>query len=112
MKKVILDTSFILSCVKQKIDFFEKIEEEGLKLVIPIQTVNELEGLGARTSLKILEKNKFQIVNVSGKDADTAIVKLAKENPLAIIATLDKGLAKKIKNRKMIIRGKKKLEVV
>ena len=112
MKKVILDTSFILSCVKQKIDFFEKIEHSGMRAVVPEQTIKELKGLGASTSLQILEKNNFDLVKVPGKNADTAIIKLAGEDPLAIVATLDQGLKKKIKNPKMIIRGKKKIEVI
>ena len=112
MKKAILDTSFILTCVRQKIDFFEKIEHWGMKAVIPMQTIRELEGLGADVALKIIDKNEFETIDVPGKDADTAIIKLAKQNPLAIVATLDEGLKKKIKNPKMIIRGRKKLEIV
>lgn len=112
MRRVILDTSFVLTCTKQKIDFFETIENLGMKAIIPEQTIKELKGLGASTSLKILEKNKFDLVSVSGKDADTAIIKLAEEDSSLIVATLDKEIKKKIKNRKMIIRGKKKIEVI
>jgi rRNA-processing protein FCF1 len=112
MKEVILDTSFILSCARQKIDFFERIAHEGMKAVIPLQTIKELEGLGAETALKIIKKNEFETINKSGKDADTAILKIAKENPSAIIATLDQGLQKKLRNPKMIIRGRKKLEII
>ena len=112
MKTVILDTSFIFSCVKQKIDFFERIEHEGMKAVVPLQTIKELEGLGAAAALKILENNEFETINVKGKDADEAIIKIAKKNPEIIVATLDQGMQKKLKNKKMIIRGKKKLEIV
>lgn len=112
MKQVILDTSFILTCVRQKIDFFERILHEGMQAVIPLQTLTELKGLGAGTALKIIETNDFETINVPGKDADTAILNIAKKNPSAVIATLDEGLKKKIKNPKMIIRGKKKLEIV
>ena len=112
MKKVILDTSFIFSCVKQKIDFFEKIEHDGMTVIIPLQTISELEGLGADTALKILENNEFETADEKGKDADEAILKISNKNPLAIIATLDQCLQKRTKNRKMIIRGKKKLEII
>ena len=112
MKQVILDTSFILTCVRQKIDFFERISHEGMQIIIPLQTINELKGLGADAALRIIEKSEFEEINVSGKDADAAILKIAKENPSIIVATLDKELKKKIKNPKMIIRGKKKLEIV
>jgi rRNA-processing protein FCF1 len=112
MKQVILDTSFILSCIKQKIDFFSWISYEGIQILIPEQTIDELMGLGAQLALDILEKNKFKLVKIPGKDADNAIINFAKENPSAIVATLDAGLQKKVKNRKMVIRGKKKIEVI
>lgn len=112
MKQVILDTSFILSCIKQKIDFFDDIETRGIQILIPEQTIDELMGLGAQLALNILEKNKFKIIKISGKDADGAIINFTKENKEVIVATLDVGLQKKIKNHKMIIRGKKKIEII
>ncbi|MBU1252415.1 MAG: hypothetical protein KJ905_03855 [Nanoarchaeota archaeon] len=112
MRQAILDTSFILICVKQKIDFFNYLFEEGIKPIIPLQTISELKCLDAELALKILEGNKFQTVRLPGKDADNAIIKFAKKNPEAIVATLDVGLKKKIKNRKLVIRGKKKLEII
>lgn len=112
MKQIIIDTSFIITCVRQKIDFFEKLEHEGIKPLVPLQALQELSGLGADTALKVLEKNDFEVVAVKGKDADSAIIKIARKNPNMIVATLDQGLQKKLKNRKMIIRGKKSLEIV
>jgi len=112
MRQVILDTSFILSCIKQKIDFFERLEHEGFKIIIPEQAIDELMGLGAQVALKILGKHKFNLIKISGKNADAAIVKFSKENPEAIVATLDSGLKGKIRNQKMVIRGKKKIEII
>ncbi len=112
MKYVILDTNFIISCVKQKIDFFEKISHEGMQALIPLQAIRELEGLKADAALKIIEKNDFKTLDVQGEDADEAIIKIAKKDPSLIIATLDRDLQKQIKNKKMIIRGKKKLEII
>ena len=112
MKPVILDTSFILTAVKQKIDFFDKLEKEGISVIIPEQAIKELEGLGAKLALKILNLNSFKIVKFPGKDADTAIINFAKKNPKALVATLDQGMMKKLKNRKMIIRQKKKIEII
>lgn len=101
-----------MACTRQKIDFFEKIQHEGMKILIPLQAIRELEGLGADTALKILDKNEFDPIAIQGKDADTAILKIAKKDPELIVATLDQGLQKKLKNRKMIIRGKKTLEIL
>ncbi|MDP3991934.1 MAG: hypothetical protein U1B79_01325 [Candidatus Pacearchaeota archaeon] len=112
MRQVILDTSFILTAIKQKVDFFHAIEKEGLQPVIPEQTIRELKGLGAELALEIMRKNEFKLIKIPGKDADSAIIRFARENPTAIVATLDAGLKKKIKNRKMIIRQKKKIDIV
>ena len=111
MQKVILDTSFILTAVRQKIDFFDIIEGKGFQVVIPEQVIRELEGLGAELALKIMGMHKFKLIKIEGKDADAAIIKFAKKNPLAVVATLDEGLKKKIKNSKMIIRQLKKIEI-
>lgn len=121
MKCVVLDTNFILSCVRKKIDFFHEIKFSGLKIIIPIQVIAELENLSetgnlklreeAKLSLKLLKKNSFDKVDLKIKNVDNGIVKFAKEHEDYIIATLDKEIQKKIENQKLIIRGEKELEV-
>lgn len=123
MKDVILDTNFILTCVKQKIDFFEELELGGIRILIPKQVVDELEKISvskkklhfrddAKLSLKILEKNKFKKIDLKIKNVDKGIMRFARENPEYLIATLDDELKRRIKNRKLVIRGKKRLEVI
>jgi rRNA-processing protein FCF1 len=112
MRQIILDTSFIITAIKQKIDFFDMIEGQGLHILVPEQTIKELKGLKAELALHIMEKNKFEIAKIPGKNADNAIIKFARENPFAIVATLDAGLQKKVKNSKLVIRGTKKLEII
>jgi rRNA-processing protein FCF1 len=115
MKQVLLDTSFIISSVRNKIDFFEELME--YKIIIPKQVLVELEGISkskteARIALKILEKNKFSKINLDSKNTDKAIILYAEKNPRMIIATLDKEIKSSIKNMKLVIRGKKKLAFV
>ena len=50
MKEVVLDTSFILTCIKQKIDFFEEIKLMGMLPVIPEQVKEEVKGLAKSKS--------------------------------------------------------------
>lgn len=121
MKFTLLDTNFILSCIRKKIDFFNDIKFLGLKIIIPIQVINELENLTLKGKLKfreesklalnILKKNSFEKVDLNIKNVDNGIVKLAKEHKDYIIATLDKGIQSKIKNNKLIIRGEKEIEI-
>jgi len=108
--KILLDTSFILTCLKQKIDFFEELV--GEEILIPVQVINEIKRLNNPLALKLLEKNKFKKIDLGKGHTDKRIIKFAKENPKVIVATLDKEIKNKTKNQKLIIRGKKKLEVI
>ena len=112
MKRVILDTSFIMTAVKQKIYFLEDIRLMGLQILIPDKVVRELEGLKADLALKILKKNKFRLIKIKGKNTDNAIISFAKKNPRIVVATLDADLKKRIKNSRLVIRQKKRLEVI
>lgn len=122
MKYAILDTNFILSCIRKKIDFFEQIKFMGMKIIIPLQVIDELKKHSETKNLKlkneaklafsILKKNNFDEIDLHSKNVDNGIVNLAKENPEYIIATLDKEMKNKIKNHKLIIRGNKELEII
>ncbi len=115
MKSVFLDTNFILTCVKQKIDFFEEIFLMGIKIIIPKQVISEIKNLkdkNSELSLRILQENKFEEIDLGKGEVDKRIIKFAKENPNVIVATLDREIKKKIRNKKLIIRGKKKLEII
>jgi len=123
MKQAILDTSFILTCIKQKIDFFEQIENEGLRIIIPKQVIREIEKItsskqklhfreNAKSVLKLFKKNNFKKIDLKTKHVDAGLIKFAKENPEIIIATLDREIKNKILNSKLVIRGKKKLEII
>jgi len=112
MKSALLDTNFIITCIKQKIDFFEELRFMGFEIIIPDRVIDELKKLKQTLALKLLEKNNFKKIILIGKDVDNSIINYAKKNPEIIIATLDKELSNKLKNRKIIIRGKKKLEII
>lgn len=122
MTYIVLDTNFILSCIKKKIDFFNIIYLMGIKIIIPIQVLDELkkisvEGRGrfkddAKIGLKILKQRDFKKVDLHMKNVDNGIVKLCLKNKNYIIATLDNEIKNKIKNKKMIIRGEKTLEII
>ncbi len=123
MKQVLLDTNFILSCARQKIDFFHEIPMMGIEVLIPRQVIDEIKLLSkskesaiireeADLAMKLLNRNKFTLVKLRRKNADRGIIEFANDNKDAIIATLDKDLQNKIKNQKMIIKGLKTLEII
>lgn len=111
MEQVLLDTNFILTCINQKIDFFEEFYLAGIQVIIPKEVIGELKKLKKISALKLLEKNNYKMIELGGKNVDNAIVNFAKENLDVIIATLDREIRKKIKNKKTSIRGKKRIEI-
>lgn len=125
MEKVILDTNFILTCIKQKIDFFEELEQEGFQILIPKQVIDELKKVSnskkklhfredAKLALKLIGRNKvkFKKIDLKTENVDKGLKDFLEKNKGIIIATLDKELKRKVKNPKLVIRGKKKLELV
>ena len=124
MVRALLDSSFILSCVKQKIDFFEELEKEGIKPLIPKQVIREIERVAAsnkkrhyredaKIALKILEREEsnYQKINLGRKHVDKEIKKYADEHPDVVVATLDRMLRESVDNPYLYIRGKKILEM-
>ena len=123
MKKVILDTNFILTCVKQKIDFLDEIKFMGIMVLIPEEVLKEIKKIknsgkklhfreNAKLALKILDKNEFKKIKLDTAEVDKGLVNFAKKNKDVIVATLDRELKEKIKKPKLVIRGKKKLEII
>ena len=123
MKKVVLDTNFILSCVRQKIDFLEKIQLRGMKILLPEEVLDEIKKIensgrklhlreNAQLALKTLEKTGFEKIKLETENVDDGLVKFSEKNKDVIIATLDRELKKRIKKPKLVIRGKKKLEII
>jgi rRNA-processing protein FCF1 len=125
-KRVLLDTSFIVTCVKQKIDFFSELKDLGMEIIIPEQVIQELHSVkenkskkleskdAAKTALRIIKKSDYLPLLFEGSYVDSEIIKYARINPEIIIATLDREIKKKLKNknRLMVIRQKKKLEII
>ena len=114
---VLLDTSFILTALKEKLDIFQA--EEFGDLILPEQVILELKkkALGngkdnekAKLGLDIIQKNKekLKIINLDKKYVDAGIKRYAKKKKI-IVATLDKELKTQLKGTSILtIRGKKK----
>lgn len=113
--RCLLDTNFILTCVRQKIDFFEEIKLMGIQILIPEQVIAEIERLKkpeSKLALALLQKNKFSKIDIGNGHVDRKIIQYLRDKPGIILATLDRELKAKVKNMKMVIRGRKRLEIV
>lgn len=121
MQQALLDTNFIITCIKQKIDFFDDLKFKGFQIIIPKQVIEELKKLSSKKgtahsisefALKYLKTEKFVTVDLKNKQVDEAIIDYAKEHPSVTIATLDYDIKYKVNNPRMVIKGRKKLEIL
>ena len=122
--KIILDTNFLITCAKQKIDFPSLADElftEKLEWLLPIEVEEELKQIAERQGEKTTDKESAELALQLTKDfdkvplgtdtVDNGIVRYAKNNK-TIIATMDKNLKKRFDNKILIVRGKKSLEII
>ena len=125
---ILLDTNFIITCVKQKIDFDRQINEvtdEKVNWIIPDDVLKEIEDIRNRTGIRVLDKMAaetamdliriidFKKIELKGKNPNVD-VKIANylKGKNVVLATMDKGLKSRVKNRILTIRGKKGLEII
>lgn len=130
MPEVVLDTNFVMNAVDCKIDFVEELERMGFTCLVPEEVIKELERVvesrkkkkfkeHAELSLKILKASlkdpsvkKIKLGMKGRAYVDRGLVKFLKENPKIFLATMDKELKKKVSNSKIVVRAKKKIEIV
>lgn len=114
--EAILDGSFMLNAMRNKIDFISQLENEGFKVVVPREVMQEMKDLRekAKTPDRVLIDLIFQMVEQRdvkkiglGKDrVDLQLIKLGKAGKY--IATTDAAIKRSVKNRIGInIAGKK-----
>lgn len=105
--EVILDSSFIISCVKRKIDFLEELEQLGFRIIVPKEVLQEMKDLKLRSphaeksaievALDIFSRRKIEKMSLSeGKSVDEGLISLGKKG--AFIATLDGGIRRVVPN--------------
>ena len=112
---------------KQKINIQEKINKatsEPIEWIIPQDVLNELGNIkdrketspkdraAAELTFQIIQDLKPTVVELKGKNpnVDIKIVNYILDKPI-ILATLDKNLKSRVKNKILTIRGKKNLEI-
>lgn len=117
--RILLDTNFVLTCAKQKIDFVSLADEmfdEKIEWVVVEEVLDELKELSKRKGGKIKDKNAAGVgldilegleaekIKVSNKNVDIGIMNYIRGKGI-ILATLDRSLKKKVDNRILSIRG-------
>lgn len=122
--KILIDTNFILTAIKQKIDIesvANEIINEEIEWIVPQQVLNELGSLknskgvnvsdrdAACLSFDVLQHIKPKIIDLGGNpNVDIGIVNYIMDKDI-VLATLDKELRNRVKKQLLIIRGKRLL---
>jgi len=130
MPEVLIDTNFILNCIENKVDFLERLRGMGFNILVPVEIISELEKISmsqkklhfredAKLAIKILNKaiddnfvKKIELGIGENEYADNGIVRFVKKNSSIYIATMDKELKKRLNNSRIVLRAKKKIEIV
>ncbi|MFH1521676.1 MAG: hypothetical protein ABIF18_01830 [archaeon] len=126
--KILLDTNFILTCIKQKIDFPSRANEivsQEIEWIVPQDILNELGTLKDRKGMTSQDRDAAKLSFEILKNLNPKIIELPGENPNIdikivnyiidkdiVLATLDKNLKNRIGNKILTIRGKKSLEII
>ena len=132
MKKIIIDTNFLVSAIRFKIDLFSELQricDFKYTICIVDGIIDELEKLAetgkpkdkiaARISLELIKKEKIKITKISPKNkrvknVDLLILNLIKEGDF-IVATQDKELKREIKKKRVpliVLRQKRYLKLI
>ncbi len=117
--EVILDTNFIISCIKRKIDFVSELEEIGFKIVLPREVYQELKDLRKKISpdskaaveiaITMFESKKIKKIKLGNVPIDEGLIEKSKKG--YYIATLDAAIKRSIKNRVVISNAKNSISV-
>ena len=116
VREVFLDSSFIISCVRKRIDFISQLEEQGFKIILPREVLQEMKDLRKRNgtshadrlainaALELIEKRKVKKVAFGDDKVDNYLIKKGREG--FYIATLDAGIKNKVPKKIVIFDSK------
>ena len=126
MKKIIIDTNFLMLPYKLRIDIFSefsRIRNFNYTLHIFEQSINELGNIiekqsgidkkSAQFALKLIKLKNINVIKSSQEDVDSLILNNIDKD--AVIATLDIGLKKELLKKGasvIILRQKKYLKII
>lgn len=108
--EVFLDTNFIISAIKRKIDFVSQLESMGFKVLLPREVFQELKDLKLKSSqsdrvaiavaMKIFDSMKVKKTTLGNRSVDLGLIEKGRNG--AYIATLDMAIKRMVPNRVII----------
>ncbi len=119
--QVILDSSFIISCVRERIDFLTQLNEQGFTPIVPREVIQEMkdlrisnrvshdERIAIDVAFELLEKAKVKKTTLGTGRVDDFLIKRGQEG--IFIATLDKGIKKRVPKKIVIFKAQNRVGV-
>ncbi len=117
--EVLLDSNFIIACIKEKIDFITQLEEQGFKVFLPLEVYQELKDLKYKVSpidreainvaFEVFEKKGIKKMRLGNDAVDRELIKKGKHG--YFIATLDGAIKNEVPNRVVIFASQKRIGV-
>jgi rRNA-processing protein FCF1 len=114
--QVILDSSFIISCVRERVDFLAQLVEQGFTPVVPREVMQELkdlrtsnrvshdERIAVDVALEMIEKRDVKKTTMGKGKVDDWLIRKGQEG--VFIATLDAAVKKKVPKRIVLFKSK------
>ncbi|MEK6858391.1 MAG: hypothetical protein AABX53_00570 [Nanoarchaeota archaeon] len=104
--EVLLDSSFIVSCLKKKIDFLTQLEEQGFTVKVPHEVFEELRDLRLKSpraeresidiALALFESRGVKKMKLGKGRVDEGLIEKGKRG--VYIATLDREIKRSVPN--------------
>ena len=105
--ETILDSNFVIACVRNNIEFIEQLKLEGFRVIIPKEVLEEMKDLRQKVSrderlaidigMDIISKSKIEKMKLPKGKVDEGLIQLGKKG--AYIATLDKTIRSIVPNK-------------
>lgn len=117
--EVVLDSNFIVSCLKRKIDFLTELKEMGFEIFLPKEVYQELKDLKYKVkkedkdaielALKLIDSKKIKKITLGDMSIDEGLIQKGKKG--YFIATLDAAVKRTVKNKVYISDAKNAIVV-
>ena len=117
--EVLLDTSFIVSCVKEKIDFIKQLEQAGFVVKVPHEVIEELKDLKLKSDRKTKDAVKIALmivldksvkkIRLGHKSVDDGLIEKGKDG--YYIASLDRVIKHSVEKRVVLFKDKRQVGV-
>ena len=117
--EVLLDSNFIISCIKRKIDFLSQLKILGFRVILPREVLQELKDLRLSSrheervaidlAFQLIEKKEVKKMKLGNKTVDLGLIDKGKEG--AYIATLDNNIKRIVQNKVIINNASNRIEI-